>query len=1092
MPAKLKVRVLAARDLPIMDRASELTDAFAEVRFSNTVFKTDVFRKSLNPNWNSEWFKFEVDDQELQDEPLQIRVLDHDTYSAHDAIGKIYIDLNPLLAKETTSVISGWFPLYDTMHGIRGELNVIVKVDLFTDFNKFRQSSCGVQIYCTPGVPQGHVIHNMLGFIEELVVNDDPEYQWIDKIRTPRASNEARQRLFSQLSGALQRRIGLKVLELGGNAVIGYRQCFDLEGESGIVVRGIGTAVHMTKSTQLLSPHSSSPVMSRDFPLPEDVEAPNSPTMLTPLTAPVVTSHSPIPGKMPAMPVLVRRSSDSDLSTPPKGSQAGSSGSGSGGGKPSQPRPPFPQQSIEMLEFPFFTIKSFPQGFIGHYGGVVSARSVKLLDRIHNPDEPETRDAWWLELRTEIRSHARAMGCHAVVGYSESTSICDEVIVLSAMGTAAIVNLRLVETVPPPPPVTERSVLSTSLDRQHFDKEKKLHIDVHLASQFTACHLHSINEDGAVTNNCGLCHIPYTESTAPFPINLSACHICRKQKVPDVLFTTVDPPAELPIIGKGALIQARICRQKRDEKSEANAKEISDCLPFMEYDLHSQLLSKLKIKGMNALFGLRVQVTIGEELIIVLATATGALIAGLPTPALPKVSGKGEISSKDKRLVDLQKKLVDCVNRNKEIYELNSTVHECAIATDSAQLTDESEEELSDLDLSAGNKETFLLEVDDADEDIGQLLLENHLPDGFEVCNTQRMPGIANDVCNLQLFTRVWRGHLVNKMSKEFATIVDDFVNSIFFKLRKMQPCVLCNLDFNVKVPDKNEIQLSVTGICVGLGEMNNVASTSSSLNKSSDLKTSVSPHMNDHDDSMMMFHMEGVTESSTSSLQSYVSRSSASLDRTPSSAVRTTLDTSTAQGCQQQRTPKVGRERKHSFHLKPNHKHGVELTPLSYVPGGRIETYFGNINLFFIRESTSIREVKSSDSAIDITGGLNGFIHSFISEVLAIVRAHVVALGGNALVAYKMSECVLLDTPHKNQGQCLVNVFGDVAHVVYDFELQPISADSMSSSSKPNMSPLPLNTKKLSASPKFPPHHGAHVGAVSPRDLSRQIVVKL
>lgn len=40
-------------------------------------------------------------------------------------------------------------------------------------------------------------------------------------IRTPRASNEARQRLFSKLSGELQRKIGLKVLEVEGNAVIG-------------------------------------------------------------------------------------------------------------------------------------------------------------------------------------------------------------------------------------------------------------------------------------------------------------------------------------------------------------------------------------------------------------------------------------------------------------------------------------------------------------------------------------------------------------------------------------------------------------------------------------------------------------------------------------------------------------------------------------------------------------------------------------------------------------------------------------------------------------------------------------------------------
>ena len=61
----------------------------------------------------------------------------------------------------------------------------------------------------------------MHGFVEELVVNDDPEYQWIDKIRSQRSSNEARQVLFSKLSGELQRKIGLKVLETGGNAIIG-------------------------------------------------------------------------------------------------------------------------------------------------------------------------------------------------------------------------------------------------------------------------------------------------------------------------------------------------------------------------------------------------------------------------------------------------------------------------------------------------------------------------------------------------------------------------------------------------------------------------------------------------------------------------------------------------------------------------------------------------------------------------------------------------------------------------------------------------------------------------------------------------------
>ncbi|KAK6636916.1 C2 domain-containing protein 5 [Polyplax serrata] len=293
MPGKVKVKILSGRNLPVMDRSSDTTDAYVEIKLGNTTYKTDVCRKSLNPQWNSEWYRFEVDDSELQDEPLQIRLMDHDTYSANDAIGKVYLDLNPLLlptspapvrnpwpdtVANTTcctssgggSFMSGWIPVYDTMHGIRGEVNIIVKVELFSDFNKFRQSSCGVQFFCcrylllflnslldmlivtkgiisAPVIPQGYNAQVIHGFVEELVVNDDPEYQWIDKIRTPRASNEARQTLFFKLSGEIQRKIGLKALDLGGNAVIGYCQNFDLEGESGIVARGIGTAVTLTR-----------------------------------------------------------------------------------------------------------------------------------------------------------------------------------------------------------------------------------------------------------------------------------------------------------------------------------------------------------------------------------------------------------------------------------------------------------------------------------------------------------------------------------------------------------------------------------------------------------------------------------------------------------------------------------------------------------------------------------------------------------------------------------------------------------------------------------------------------------------------------
>lgn len=245
MPAKVKVRILAGRNLPVMDKSSDASDAFVEVKLGNTTYKTEVYRRSLNPFWNSEWFRFEVSDQELQDEPLQIRIMDYDTYSANDAIGKVYINLNPLLINPGRSM-GGWLPIYDTLHGIRGEINCMVKVNLFADNNRYRHSSCGVRFFFSD-IPNGYKCDAILGFVDELLVNDDPEYQWIDKIRTPRASNEARQTLFTKLSGEVQRKLGLKAEIFGGNAVIGYQQSFDLEGGSGIVGRGIGTAVILSK-----------------------------------------------------------------------------------------------------------------------------------------------------------------------------------------------------------------------------------------------------------------------------------------------------------------------------------------------------------------------------------------------------------------------------------------------------------------------------------------------------------------------------------------------------------------------------------------------------------------------------------------------------------------------------------------------------------------------------------------------------------------------------------------------------------------------------------------------------------------------------
>ncbi|XP_037396045.1 C2 domain-containing protein 5 isoform X20 [Pygocentrus nattereri] len=1063
MPGKLKAKIVAGRHLPVMDRASDLTDAFVEVKFGNTTFKTDVYPKSLNPQWNSEWFKFEVDDEDLQDEPLQITVLDHDTYSANDAIGKVYIDIDPLLSSEAATVISGWFPIYDTIHGIRGEINVLVKVELFNDLNRFRQSSCGVKFFCTTSIPRCYRAVMVHGFVEELVVNEDPEYQWIDRIRTPRASNEARQRLISLMSGELQRKIGLKVLEMGGNAVVGYLQCFDLEGESGLVVRAIGTACTLDKLSNTytpataINPCNSSPskdIKEAGF----GEEAPGVPLSSgppTPLRAQTFSSFSPSKSYS-----RQSSSSDTELSLTPK------TGMGSGGsaGKEAGPLKALLRQqtqtALEQREFPFFTLTSFPPGFLLHVGGVVSARSVKLLDRIHNPalgntrsyklldwnsftaDEPETRDAWWEEIRQEIKSHAKALGCHAVVGYSESTSICEEVCILSASGTAAILSSRFMQ--------------DSALDTEHRFED-------------------------LMSPGCAFCHIPYDELNMPFPAQLTYCHCCRRYKVPDVLFTTIDLPTEANVTGKGCLIQARLCRTKKKAQGEGNATAISNLLPFLEYELHTQLMNKLKLRSMNALFGLRIQISVGENMLLGLASATGVYLTALPSPGGIQIAGKTPSDiTYEQHISNMQKKINDTIAKNKELYEINppdlveevigSPIPEPRQRSRLFRSHSESSDEVSELDLSHGKKDAFVLEIDDTDavEDIHSLLTDAPTPPGFYSCNTEIMPGIYNWTSALQMFTsvRVFRLSNVNLtnqgLNKVFNDLCENLLKSLYFKLRSMVPCCLCHVNFTVAVPEDELIQVAVTAVAMSFDKDQTQENGRQSIDKN--LMKAITEN-----EDQLQFPLELSAESSSNPLNSAKGLSEVSgplpsarapsvdyssfTDRCSSWIEQLRLKAHTIR-CGSIKTMSSlekasplpeGRSRS----LRSNRSYAgssvtvVKMTPLSFIPGTKIIKYLGIINMFFIRETTSLRE----------EGGVSGFLHSFIAEVFAMVRAHVAALGGNAVVSYNMKECVFMENPNKNQAQCLINVSGDAVIFVRESELeatppQPHSASAQTSSS--------------------------------------------
>jgi hypothetical protein len=51
------------------------------------------------------------------------------------------------------------------------------------------------------------VLEQIQGFVEELIVESDPEYHWLDNFRASRISNEGRQMLLYNLSGYLTNNI---------------------------------------------------------------------------------------------------------------------------------------------------------------------------------------------------------------------------------------------------------------------------------------------------------------------------------------------------------------------------------------------------------------------------------------------------------------------------------------------------------------------------------------------------------------------------------------------------------------------------------------------------------------------------------------------------------------------------------------------------------------------------------------------------------------------------------------------------------------------------------------------------------------------
>ncbi|TMW55656.1 hypothetical protein Poli38472_010538 [Pythium oligandrum] len=1091
MPCTIKIRVVEARDLPVMDRASKLADTYVSITFASFEAKSSVSRKNLNPQWDEE-FRFDVaDDSVLQSQPIEFKLMDHDVYTSDATIGIVYVDLNCLLMRDS-HVIQGWFPVYDTLLGVRCELSLVIRLLYFGDVNPFHESSAGVQFFGLSTLdPTLYTMEKMLGFVEELVVHADPEYSWSDNFRTSRKSNEYRQLLLYKLSSQVGTLVGKKAMELGGNAVLAYKQFFDVEGDSGLVARACGTACYITPvgrtdaSTGDLEPSAhgnddEGNEMEQDGRATKEevldaVASPRFPTrrFRKPLRAP----------------------EGFDISV---------------------------HDEVQLI-----TLKVFSPATRIRLGGIVSARSVKYLGKMATKlADQETRDSWWLELREEIRAHAQSLQCPFVIGYTESCTIHDDVCVISATGTAAVLKNwprerqrkepsqsydAGDETPSASPAIPATPELAASISRKSPSAMQLMGAMDSLTQRPRA------RRSRVGASPCMLCHIPYSRSLAPFSnMRMVRCGICGNKWVPEMLIASVEPPAGLAMMGRGTFIQARVCRQRRKGTGDANATIVSDALPFLEYELYRQLIVKMKVLGVNAVFSFDSQIQIGGSLIVGVITGTGLYLPALPPPPTLRIERNIDVKDdEDRRLVKLQNQIEDLSTYNKEklhrdrvsvvqpeyeyygsrnlrfmqtssastlvdedqkgfkrfllptnhtrqtqrrlrrrqlttqgssrdvklssssenvLHEQNppsvaGSVDGAATGADelirqvssSSESSSDSEEEAF-ADGFSDSRDTFVLEIDDeTDEDLMSVLLEQELPEGIVMCNTDRFPGDFKPGANIHLIVSMkrveWDEDRMRdtRLNELLSVVFKDLFASLLFKIRSYAPCAICGLKTRLSVASETMIEV----VLIGMALLENVESPLESMLAEAALSLELegvqsdSENAKDQRDRAQRYELELANKN----------RLFVNTPLNPAKYMRPSPENEGARGASS-----YGRE-------------WIEITPLSYIPGARVTRYLGRVTLHFIKESWTVRE----------SGGLGAFYHLFLHEAIAIVRAHVRALGGNAILTFRLVP-IESSQLYRNQVYNMISITGDAVMIERESDLDLESwAQNFSTMSAPD-----------------------------------------
>lgn len=188
------------------------------------------------------------------------------------------------------------------------------------------------------------------------------------------------------------------------------------------------------------------------------------------------------------------------------------------------------------------------------------------------------------------------------------------------------------------------------------------------------------------------------------------------------------------------------------------------------------------------------------------------------------------------------------------------------------------------------------------------------------------------------------------------------------YKVHRMCPCSVIGLDVQVRLPGEDVVEICLTAMIAYDPETNHVL-------------------------------QQPVVLTDCSSDLSCVSESNLTIPPDPSSL------------------PIIETGKKKPF--APSY---VFLTPLMSIAGYHVKKYCGLVVLHFIREGSSADEQET----------INNYNHKFLLEVLAVTKAHVRCIGGNALLSFHI---LPQETAEENVQKAynMITIAGDAAFMEED-----------------------------------------------------------